>query len=616
MDKEEKFELARIIAGAVLLAAALLAPVEGLLRLALYLAPYLLLGYRVLWEALEGIFKGRVLDENFLMAVASLGALLLGEYPEAVAVMLFYMVGELFEDIAVEHSRRSISELMDIRPDHAAVLRQGAEYIVSPEQVAVGETIIVKPGEKIPLDGVIVRGSTTVNTAALTGESLPRDCGTGENVISGTVNLTGLIEVRVTAAFGESTVAKILELVETSSQRKAKSESFITRFARYYTPCVVAAAAALAVIPSLVTGEWSVWAGRALIFLVVSCPCALVVSVPLSFFAGIGGASRRGILIKGSNYLEALSQVDTVVFDKTGTLTQGVFEVTAVHPKDMSPEELLDIAALAESRSNHPIAASVVRAHGGHLDMERVGDIREIAGMGLEAVIDGRRVYAGNTRLMETAGVKWPECSHIGTVIHVAMEGEYCGHIVIADRVKPDSAQAVKSLKAIGVRRTVMLTGDSEQVGLAVGEELGIDSVRAGLMPEDKVAIVETLLAEKPEGSALVFVGDGVNDAPVLTRCDVGVAMGALGSDAAIEAADVVLMDDKPGKVALAVGISRRTMSIVRQNIVFSLGVKALVLVLGATGHANMWFAVLADVGVLILAVMNAMRAMGGRARS
>ncbi|MEA5050151.1 MAG: heavy metal translocating P-type ATPase [Oscillospiraceae bacterium] len=611
MTKKQKCNLYRILASAALLVAALLIPAEGTLRLALFLVPYFVVGWDVLWSAVRNIARGSVFDENFLMGLATVGAWFVGEYPEAVAVMLFYQVGELFQSIAVGRSRRSIAALMDIRPEQARVLRGGRELDVAPEEVAVGECVVVRPGEKFPLDGIVAEGATTVNTAALTGESLPRDCAEGDNVVSGSVNLTSAVKVRVTSVYADSTVAKILDLVENSSSRKARAENFITRFARWYTPSVVAAAAVLAVAPPLLLhGAWSEWIRRALIFLVVSCPCALVISVPLSFFGGIGGASRRGILIKGSNYLESLSKVRTVAFDKTGTLTQGSFTVTAVHPKDMSEAELLDIAALAESGSNHPIAQSILRAHGGHIDQSRIGAFEERAGFGICAVIDGAAVYAGNGLLMDEAGAQWHECHKTGTVIHVAKGSEYCGHIVISDEVKPDAADAIAQLRALGVRRTVMLTGDVEAVGRAVGRELGLDEVRAGLLPDGKISAVEDLLGEKPKGTALAFVGDGINDAPVLMRADVGIAMGALGSDAAIEAADVVLMDDKPTKVAEAVRIAERTMRIVRENIAFALAVKAVVLVLGALGLAGMWVAVFADVGVSVLAILNAMRAL------
>jgi Cd2+/Zn2+-exporting ATPase len=617
MEDDEKKQIIRIAVTAALGAAAWAAPAQGALKLALFLVPYALISWDIIKNAAVNIVHGEVFDENFLMTIATVGAFAVGEYPEAVAVMLFYQVGELFQDMAVGKSRRSISELMDIRPDRACVLRGGAETVVSPEEVAVGETIIVRPGEKIPLDGIVTEGSTSVDTAALTGESMPRSVGEGENVVSGSVDLDAVIKVKVTSAYGESTVAKILELVGSASEKKAKAENFITRFAKIYTPCVVAGAVLLALLPPLAFGlSFDVWLRRALIFLVVSCPCALVISVPLSFFGGIGGASRSGILIKGANYLEALSKVSAVVFDKTGTLTKGTFSVSAVHPTAVSQAELIDIAALAESYSSHPIAESIVRAHAGHIDKSRIGRITERAGLGVEAVIDGRRVLAGSGKLMQAEGIDWHECHLGGTAVHIAADGVYCGHIIISDEVKPDSAAAIKELKACGVEKTVMLTGDSESAARPVGEALGIDEVHAGLMPDGKVAAVEKLISEKPANSTLAFVGDGINDAPVLSRADLGIAMGAMGSDAAIEAADVVLMDDKPSKLPEAVKISRRTMTIVHENIIFALAVKAIVLVLGAMGTANMWFAVFADVGVTIIAVANATRTLGLRTRA
>ncbi|MEA4911482.1 MAG: heavy metal translocating P-type ATPase [Oscillospiraceae bacterium] len=611
MTKKQKRSLCLIMISGAVLCAAAFAPLPDAVRLALYITAYGLVAYEVLWTAARNIAHGNVFDENFLMSLATVGAWCVGEYPEAVAVMLFYQVGELFQSIAVGRSRRSIAALMDIRPAEARVLRAGAEQIVAPEDVAVGELLVIRPGEKIPLDGVITEGATTVNTAALTGESMPRDCAVGDNVVSGTVNLTNGVTVRATSVYADSTVARILDLVENSSERKARAEDFITRFARWYTPSVVAAAALIALLPPLLAGgAWSVWVHRALIFLVVSCPCALVISVPLSFFGGIGGASRRGILIKGSNYLETLAQVRVVAFDKTGTLTRGSFSVTAVHPQAMREAELLDIAALAESGSNHPIAQSILRAHGGHIDKKRIGAFEELPGLGIRAVIDGRTVCAGNGKLMDQAGAQWHECSQTGTIIHVCADAEYCGHIVISDEVKPDAADAVAQLRSLGVQKTVLLTGDMETVGQAVGRQLGLDEVRAQLLPDGKIAAVEALLEQKPQGAALAFVGDGINDAPVLMRADIGIAMGALGSDAAIEAADVVLMDDKPTKVAEAIRIAARTMRIVRENIGFALTVKAAVLVLGAAGLASMWVAVFADVGVTVLAILNAMRAL------
>lgn len=597
---------------AALLVAACLIPAGKWVKPALFIVPYAAAGYEVLWEAARNIFHGKVFDENFLMALATIGAFATGQYPEAVAVMLFYDLGEFFEDVAVGRSRKSIAELMNIKPDHARVLRGGKEITVPPEQVAAAETIVVRPGEKIPLDGVAC-GPTSVDTSALTGESAPRDVSEGDNVVSGSVNLGALIRIKVSSVYGESTVAKILDLVENSASKKARAENFITRFARYYTPCVVGAAALLALVPPLVFAQnFSDWFGRALIFLVVSCPCALVISVPLSFFGGIGGASRAGILIKGSNYLEALSKVDTVVFDKTGTLTRGSFAVTAVHPHDISKAELLDIAALAESFSNHPIAASIVRGHSGHIDKDRIGEITELPGLGVQATIDGRTVCAGNGKLMDKAGAQWHECHIPGTVVHISVNGEYCGHIVISDEIKPDAAEAISELRKQGVGRTVMLTGDAQAVAEEVAAQTGIDEVHAGLLPGGKVEDVERLLKDKKDPKAeLAFVGDGINDAPVLSRADVGIAMGALGSDAAIEAADVVLMDDRLTKLPDAVRISKKTMAIVRQNIVIALAVKAVVLLLGALGLANMWMAVFADVGVTILAVLNATRALG-----
>lgn len=607
MSRRQKRDLIRIVTAFALFIIVQFLPLEGWWKVAAILVPYAICGWDVVWGALRGIAHGQMFDETFLMTIATVGALAVGEYSEAVAVMLFYQVGELFQSIAVGRSRRDIAALMDIRPDTATVLREGGEEVVSPEEVSLGELIVVKPGEKIPLDGVITEGATTVNAAALTGESLPQDKQQGDRVVSGSINLTGVIQVRTESEFGDSTVSKILELVENSASKKARVENFITRFARYYTPCVVIAALLLAVVPPLFDGAWSQWIQRALTFLVVSCPCALVVSVPLSFFGGIGGASRKGILIKGANYLETLSKVKTAVFDKTGTLTRGSFEVTAIHPARDSESELLDIAAAAESNSSHPIAQSIVAAHGGHIDKSRISEVSERAGLGIEAVIDGRRIYVGNGKLMDSVGADWHECHKPGTVIHIAEGNDYLGHIVISDQPKPDARDAISGIKALGVERVVMLTGDAPRVAQSVGAELGVDDVRAGLMPADKVTEVEKLLTpDKP----LAFVGDGINDAPVLSRADVGIAMGALGSDAAIEAADVVLMDDKPSKITQAIGIARKTMGIVRQNIVFALGVKGIVLLLGALGVANMWWAVFADVGVMVLAILNAMRAL------
>ncbi len=611
MSSKQKKTLVRIVLAAGLLAAAWASPLTGVWKLAAFLVPYLIVGGDVLWSALRNIFRGEVFDEAFLMTLATAGALATGEYPEAVAVMLFYQVGELFQSVAVGKSRRSIAALMDIRPDSATVLRNGEETAVSPEDVAVGETIVIKPGEKIPLDGTIIDGATSVNTMALTGESLPQDKATGDRVSSGTVNLSGVIRVKTESLFGESTVSKVLEMVENAASKKARVENFTTRFARVYTPCVVIAAVLLAFLPPLLLRQpLGDWVNRALIFLVVSCPCALVVSVPLSFFGGIGGASREGILIKGASYMEVLAKADTFAFDKTGTLTEGSFTVTAIHPEKVTEAELLDIAAAAESYSSHPIAESIVRAHGKHIDPARIGEITELSGKGICAEIDGRKVYVGNGRLMDSIGVPWHPCHLVGTAVHIASQTEYLGHIVIADVPKKDAKEAIHELMQLGVRRTVILTGDVAAVGEAVAKELGVTEVHAGLLPDEKVGVVEELLKTS---HGLVFTGDGINDAPVLSRADAGVAMGALGSDAAIEAADVVLMDDKPGKLPRAVAISRKTMRIVRQNIVFALSVKAVVLLLGALGVASMWFAVFADVGVLILATVNAMRTLGTR---
>ena len=611
MSRKQKRNVFRIAFSAVLFVVVWALPSDGVLRLLTFLVPYAIVGYDVVFEALRNIAHGQVFDENFLMSVATIGAFFVADYPEAVAVMLFYQIGELFQSIAVGKSRKSIAALMDIRPDYANVLRDGDVKTVSPEEVEIGEIIEIKPGEKIPLDAVVTKGETTVNTAALTGESVPVTCRVGDAVISGSVNQNGRIEARVTSVFGESTVSKILDLVENATSKKAKSENFITRFAKYYTPCVVFAALALALIPPLFFKQpFSVWVTRALTFLVVSCPCALVVSVPLTFFCGIGGASRQGVLIKGANYLETLSKAETVVFDKTGTLTNGTFTVVAIHPQQISERELLDLTATAESVSSHPIATSILKAYGEPIDKTRIGNIEELSGRGIHAVIDGKSVYVGNGVLMQSVGVDFHECKTVGTTVHIAVDGLYAGHIVIADTVKPDAKSAVEQLKASGIRKTVMLTGDSDTVGQAVAKELGIDEAYTQLMPDDKVEKTEKLLAEKNTKSTLAFVGDGINDAPVLARADVGIAMGALGSDAAIEAADVVLMDDKPAKLVTALKISRKTMRIVRQNIVFALSVKAVVLLLSAFGLASMWVAVFADVGVMILAVCNAVRAM------
>lgn len=615
MSRKQKAMLTRILAGAALFVLAMLIPADGWLKLVLFLVPYLVVGHKVLWKAAVNIAHGQVFDENFLMCVATIGAfvsgaLSTGDYMEGVAVMLFYQVGELFENYAVGRSRKSISELMDIRPDVANIERDGAIEEVDPDEVSIGDVIVIQPGERVPLDGTVIEGSSMLDTAALTGESVPRSVRAGDGVISGTINQTGVLRVKVEKEFGESTVAKILELVENSSSRKAEAEKFITKFARYYTPAVCFAALALAVIPSLITGEWMTWVNRALLFLVVSCPCALVISIPLSFFGGIGGASRQGVLIKGGNFMETLAKVDTVVFDKTGTLTEGTFCVTAVHPEQMSEMELVEVAALAESYSTHPISRSIIDHYGAELHYHRVSGVEEISGHGVKAKVDGREVAVGNARLMEDVGAKWSPCERHGTIVHVAVNGVYEGHIVISDTVKRDAKQAIDSLRKMGVRRTVMLTGDSEDVGKKVAEELGLDEAYCELLPGDKVEHVERLLKESEGKGALAFVGDGINDAPVLSRADVGIAMGALGSDAAIEAADVVLMNDRPSRIATAMSIARKTLAIVKQNIVFALGVKGLVLVLSAVGLANMWGAVFADVGVAVIAILNAMRAL------
>ena len=615
MTRKQKKMLVRIAASAVLLIAAVLVPYQGLWRFALFLPAYFVIGWDVLWRAARNIAHGQVFDENFLMALATVGAFCTGffgqgEYPEAVFVMLFYQVGELFQSYAVGKSRKSIASLMDIRPDYANVERDGKLLQVDPEEVAVGDTITVKAGEKIPLDGLVLEGSSLVNTSALTGESVPRQVRPGDSVISGCVNQNGLLRVQVTKAFGESTVQKILDLVENASSKKAKAENFITKFARYYTPVVVFCALALAVVPPLFVGNWTGWVQKALIFLVVSCPCALVISVPLSFFGGIGGASRQGILVKGGNYLEVLADTELVVFDKTGTLTKGVFQVTAIHPEGVSQQELLELAALAESYSDHPISRSLKEAWGKALDTARVGQVEELSGRGVRAQVDGKEVWAGNGKLMEEIGLAYRPSGQVGTVVHVAAEGRYLGYILIADEVKPDAKEAIAALKAQGVKKTVLLTGDAKDVGEAVAQELGLDEVYTQLLPGDKVERVEALLQETSSKGKLAFVGDGINDAPVLSRADIGIAMGALGSDAAIEAADLVLMDDKPSKIAKAMEISKRTLRIVRQNIVFALAVKLLVLMLTPFGLANLWEAVFADVGVMVLAILNASRAL------
>lgn len=609
-EGEEHHSLALIGVGAVLFVAGLLLP-EGLWRWAALIAAYVVAGGEVLLRAAKNILRGQVFDENFLMAVASLGAMLMGETTEAVAVMLFYQIGEWFQDRAVDKSRASIAQLMDIRPDHANhVLADGSVEVVPPQSLKAGDILLVKPGERIPLDGIILEGTSTLNTSALTGESIPRDVAEGDTVLSGCVNQTGVLRLRATGAYESSTVARILRLVEDSGERKASTERFITRFARWYTPAVCLAALLLALVPPLFVGEWTEWIKRALTFLVISCPCALVISVPLTFFGGVGGASRRGVLIKGANYLEQLAKTDIAVFDKTGTLTRGTFEVTAIHPNQITEEELLELAALAESYSDHPISASLRAAWNRALDKSRVTDVQEIAGRGIHALVDGRPVYAGNERLMADVHVESRPCHRQGTIVHVALDGVYMGHIVIADRVKEGSAEAIAELKALGVARTVMLTGDQSAVAQSVAKELGVDEVHAELLPGDKVEQVERLMKQKPEGAMLAFVGDGINDAPVLRRADLGIAMGGVGSDAAIEAADIVLMDDDPRKLPCAIRIARRTLRIANQNIIFALSVKAIILVMGAMGLANMWLAVFADVGVSFLAILNAMRAM------
>ena len=617
MNKKQKKMLRRIILAAVLLVLLSLLPVEGWLRFGLFMIPYLLIGYDILWDAVKGVKNLQPFDENFLMAVATVGAIALGDYKEGVAVMLFYQIGELFQSYAVGRSRRSISQLMDIRPDYANIEGENGQLEkVDPDEVPLGGIIVVQPGEKIPIDGVIEEGESTLDTAALTGESVPRDISAGDEVISGCINLTGVLRIRTTKEFGESTVSKILELVENASSRKSRSENFISRFARIYTPAVCFSALALAVLPPLVRlfmgipADWGDWVYRALTFLVISCPCALVISIPLSFFAGIGGASSAGVLIKGSNFMETLSQVKTVAFDKTGTMTQGVFEVSGIHHSSMEESALLEYAALAESYSSHPISQSLRRAWGGEPDKNRVSDVTELSGKGLTAKVDGRTVAVGNAKLMELLGVEYKECHSVGTVVHVAIDGAYAGHILIADMLKPTAKSAVSAMKAAGVKKTVMLTGDAHSVAAQTAGQLGADEFYAELLPGDKVDQVEKLLAENQGKEKLAFVGDGINDAPVLSRADVGIAMGALGSDAAIEAADVVLMDDDPMKIAKAINISRKCIRIVYENIVFAIGVKLACLVLGALGITNMWAAIFADVGVMVLAVLNAIRAL------
>lgn len=610
MEKENKITLVRSIISALLLGITFVPQVTGLANTIICLVAYFIIGIDVLYHAITNIFHGKVFDEHFLMALATVGAVAIGEHREAVAVMLFYQIGELFQDIAVDKSRDSISSLMDIRPDYANIEENGDLKQVPPDSVDAGSIIVVKPGEKIPLDGVVVSGTSSLNTTALTGESLPRDVKEGDTVISGCINILGLLKIRTTGTYGESTVAKILELVENSEQGKAKTERFITRFAKIYTPAVVIGAVLLAFVPPLLfSGSLSEWLHRALIFLVISCPCALVVSVPLGFFGGIGGASKCGVLIKGSNHLETLAKVKTVVFDKTGTLTKGSFSVSAVHPESISKEELLEIAALAESYSDHPISVSLRNAYKKAIDNSRISDVESLAGHGIKALVDGKTVYAGNSRLMDEIGVKWKPCHHHGTIIHISVDGDYAGHIVISDEIKPQSKDAISALRAEGVDKTVMLTGDRKEVGENVAKELAIDEVYSELLPADKVTMVESLLCKAPS-RRLAFVGDGINDAPVLKRADVGIAMGALGSDAAIEAADIVLMDDDPMKIAKAIKISRRTLRIVTENIVFALAIKFAILLLGAFGVAGMWLAVFADVGVAFIAILNSLRAM------
>ena len=616
MNKKQKKMLVRIIISLVLVVVFSQLPVEGYPRFGLFMIPYLIIGYDILKKAFKGIRNKQVFDENFLMAVATIGAILLGDYTEGTAVMLFYQIGELFQSYAVGRSRRNISELMDIRPDYANVENNGELEQVDPDEVAIGTIIIVQPGEKVPIDGVITEGTSTLNTSALTGESLPRSAKVGDEVISGCINMTGLLKIRTTKEFGESTVSKILELVENSSSRKSKSENFISKFAKYYTPAVCYGALALALLPPIVLlimgkpAMWGDWIYRALTFLVISCPCALVISIPLSFFAGIGGASNQGVLVKGSNYLETLAQTKYVVFDKTGTMTQGVFEVSGIHHNEMSDEKLLEYAALAECSSSHPISKSLQKAYGKPVDRNRVTDIEEISGNGVIAKVDGVSVAAGNAKLMNRLGIAYQECHHVGTVVHMAVDGRYAGHILISDIIKPHAKEAIAELKKAGISRTVMLTGDSKRVADQVAAELGIDEVYSELLPADKVTKVEELLDKKTAKEKLAFVGDGINDAPVLSRADIGIAMGALGSDAAIEAADIVLMDDDPLKISKAIKIACKCIRIVYENIYFAIGIKVLCLILGAIGIANMWMAIFADVGVMIIAVLNAIRAL------
>ena len=618
MNKKQKKVFTRIIVAAVLMVVLSLLPIDGWLKFVLFMIPYLVIGHDILLKAWKGILNRQVFDENFLMAVATIGAILLGDYKEGVAVMLFYQIGELFQSYAVGKSRRNISELMDIRPDYANIEKEdGTLEQVDPDEVGIGSVIVVQPGEKVPIDGVIEEGRTSLNTSALTGESLPREAGVGDEVISGCINMSGVLKIRTTKEFGESTVSKILDMVENASSKKSRSENFISKFAKYYTPAVCYGALALAILPPLVrllflgmTPEWGDWVMRALTFLVISCPCALVISIPLSFFAGIGGASNAGVLVKGSNYLETLSETKYVVFDKTGTMTQGVFEVSGVHHSSMDTEKLLEYAALAECHSSHPISKSLKKAYGKPLDPSRVTDVEEISGNGVTAKVDGVRVAAGNSKLMEKLGVDCMECHSVGTVVHMAVNGKYAGHILISDQIKPHAKEAIAALKKCGVKKTIMLTGDRREAARQVAEELGIDEVHSELLPGDKVAQVEKLLDGKGEKEKLAFVGDGINDAPVLSRADIGIAMGALGSDAAIEAADIVLMDDDPLKISKAIRISRKCLRIVYENIYFAIGVKVVCLILGALGIANMWAAIFADVGVMIIAVLNAIRAL------
>lgn len=617
MNKKQKKMLIRIIVAAILVVAFSLLPIEGYIKFGLFMIPYLVIGYDILKKAGKGIMNRQVFDENFLMAVATMGAILLGDYKEGVSVMLFYQIGELFQSYAVGKSRRNISDLMDIRPDYANIEKDGKLEQVDPDEVEIGSIIVVQPGEKVPIDGIVVEGSSTLNTSALTGESVPQDAKCGDEIVSGCINMSGVLKIQTTKEFGESTVSKILDLVENASSQKSKSENFISKFAKYYTPAVCYGAVALAVLPPLVrmlfmglSPEWGDWIYRALTFLVISCPCALVISIPLSFFAGIGGASKAGVLVKGSNYLETLSQTKYVVFDKTGTMTQGVFEVSGVHHNEMEEEKLLEYAALAECSSSHPISKSLQKAYGKEIDRSRVTDMEEISGNGVTAKVDGVSVAAGNEKLMEKLGIEFVACSHVGTVVHMAVDGKYAGHILISDTVKPHAKQAIKELKKCGVKKTIMLTGDRKNIADYVAKDLGIQEVYSELLPGDKVSKVEALLANKTEKEKLAFVGDGINDAPVLSRADVGIAMGAMGSDAAIEAADIVLMDDDPLKIATAIHIARKCIRIVYENIYFAIGIKLICLLLGALGIANMWMAIFADVGVMVIAVLNAIRAL------